>query len=419
MPHWMLDLPVPGRMVPWLKIRITCMMIKPTKAKSSRKWLRVLFCGFLTSSCMHAAGSASVRLERTPDGGIQPQAVAEVQGTLHLIYFKGDPMAGDLFYVSRKPGQSTFSSPRRVNQQPGGAIATGTIRGAQLALGKNNRAHVVWNGSGKTVPHGNHEKTPLLYSRLNDAGDAFEVERNVITYAWGLDGGSSVTADGQGNVYVAWHASPPGNTLGEEGRAIFVARSSDDGKSFAPETRAVTEDTGACGCCGMKSFTDNQGRVYILYRAANPAVERAMVLLRSADRGERFQILGRHPWKVNTCPMSSAFLGSNAGATLAAWETSGQIYWARLDAEAAALGEPMAAPGTAKRKHPVLAVNHRGETLLVWTEGTGWNRGGAVAWQLFDRDNHPLTEQGRAEGVPVWGLAAAWANPDGSFVILF
>ena len=29
-----------------------------------------------------------------------------------------------------------------------------------------------------------------------------------------------------------------------------------------------------------------------------------------------------------------------------------------------------------KGKHPVLATNPSGETLLAWTEGTGWQRGG-------------------------------------------
>src|SRR5262249_43885903 len=49
-----------------------------------------------------ARRSRGVELLRTPDGGIQPQAVVDAKGTLHLIYFKGDKAeAGDLFYVRR------------------------------------------------------------------------------------------------------------------------------------------------------------------------------------------------------------------------------------------------------------------------------------------------------------------------------
>jgi hypothetical protein len=65
-------------------------------------------------------------------------------------------------------------------------------------------------------------------------------------------------------------------------------------------------------------------------------------------------------------------------------------------------------------------VNAAGKMLLVWTEGTGWARGGALAWQGFDRDGRPSPEQrGRRDGaIPVWGLAAAVAKWDGGFTVL-
>lgn len=59
------------------------------------------------------AGSAAdkVTVLKTPNGGIQPQAVSDAKGTLHLIYFKGDAGAGDLFYVRQEAGKG--SSPPR------------------------------------------------------------------------------------------------------------------------------------------------------------------------------------------------------------------------------------------------------------------------------------------------------------------
>jgi hypothetical protein len=74
---------------------------------------------------------------------------------------------------------------------------------------------------------------------------------------------------------------------------------------------------------------------------------------------------------------------------------------------------------TVKGKHPVAAVNKAGETLLVWTEGTAWQRGGAVAWQLFSTDGKPTGTAQRRDGVPTWGLAAVVAEPDGAFTILY
>ena len=94
-----------------------------------------------------AAEPPLITLLRTPDGGIQPQAASDSKGVMHLIYYKGDPAGGDIFYTTRQPRQETFSKSLQVNTQPSSAIALGTIRGAQLAIGKSNRVHVVWNGS--------------------------------------------------------------------------------------------------------------------------------------------------------------------------------------------------------------------------------------------------------------------------------
>src|SRR5581483_10893296 len=61
------------------------------------------------------ADTLRVELVAAPDGGIQPQAVIDAGGTLHLIYYKGDPAHGDLYYVRRGPGSAGFSAPIRVN----------------------------------------------------------------------------------------------------------------------------------------------------------------------------------------------------------------------------------------------------------------------------------------------------------------
>ena len=77
--------------------------------------------------------------------------MVDAKGVVHLIYFKGDAKAGDIFYVRQEPASDTFSPPLRVNSEPASAIAVGTIRGAQLALGRNGRVHVAWNGT-KRLP---------------------------------------------------------------------------------------------------------------------------------------------------------------------------------------------------------------------------------------------------------------------------
>jgi hypothetical protein len=258
----------------------------------------------------------------------------------------------------------------------------------------------------------------MLYTRLDDAGRAFEPQRNVIQSAAGLDGGGSVAAGEDGNVYVVWHAPAPGKQ-GEDNRQVWIARSRDDGKTFAREQPAWQEPTGACGCCGMRAFADPRGAVYMLYRAATHATDRDMMLLASTDNGGTFRGVRVHPWKLNACPMTSDYLAPDASGVLAAWETAGQVYFAHADPRTLAISTPVAPPGQGKRKHPVLARNSDGYVLFAWTEGTGWNKGGSVAWQLFDEVGRAAPEHGQATGLPAWSLAAVFVSPDGSFSIIY
>lgn len=368
-----------------------------------------------------ATGNATeVKTVRVPNRGIQPQAAVDREGALHLICMGDAPGAANVYYVRKEVGSEEFSRPIRVNSQPGSAIAVGSIRGAQLALGKGGRVHVAWNGSGTAEPKGQAKYgSPMLYSRLGDDGSRFEPQRNVIHEAYTLDGGGSVAADLDGNVYVVWHGR-----LGDEGdetsRRVWVARSTDDGATFDAEKPADSGKDGVCGCCGLKSMADQQGTLYVFYRSAREKVNRDMVLLTSTNQGTSFRGETADRWSIATCPMSSEAFVDGAEAITAAWETNGQVFFFRIDKKKRATARPIGAPGSpAGRKHPALAVNGRGETILVWDEGTGWEKGGSLAWQVFDERGKPTGARGRIDnGIPVWSFAAVYTEPDDSFVIL-
>jgi hypothetical protein len=232
------------------------------------------------------AKSTAVTLLRVPDGGIQPQAVADARGTIHLVYIKGDkPGAADLFYVRRDAGAERFSEPIQINSKPNTACAVGTVRGGQIALGKGGRVHVVWNGVGTD------------YARMNDAGTAFEEQHNLMRQTYVPDGGGTVAADEAGNVYVAWHGQLKG-VQGEEKRQAWIARSIDDGKTFSLEEPVWKEPTGVCPCCSCRAFADHKGTVYFMYRSATAKVDRDLYLLSSDDRGKNFHESLIHKWRV-------------------------------------------------------------------------------------------------------------------------
>ncbi len=147
---------------------------------------------------------------KTPDGGIQPQAAIDEQGVIYLIYFKGDPAGGDLFYTHCEPDADRFARPVRVNSQPGSAIAIGTIRGGQIVLGREGRIHVAWNGANGAQPRNPFGGSPMLYTRSKERGTTFEPQRNLMQRTSALDGGGTIAADREGNVHVAWHGADGG-----------------------------------------------------------------------------------------------------------------------------------------------------------------------------------------------------------------
>ncbi len=390
--------------------------------KRMRKILWAGVTGMFLACAAHAAEIGPVRkvtLMRVPGGGIQPQVALDAAGAVHMVYYKGDPGHGDLYYVRSRNSDATFSTPLRVNTTPESAVAAGNIRGAHIAIGKNGRVHVAWNGSHSLIPGAPYGKEPMLYARLNDAGTAFEPQRNLIQVAYGLDGGGSVAADSSGNVYVVWHAPAPG-TEGEGNRRVWMARSTDDGATFERERPVWDHPTGACGCCGLKAFADRSGALYVFYRSATDVVHRDIYLLISRDHGRTFEGADISKWNVGSCVMSSESFAESSVGVLAAWETEKQAYYGRVDAASGKMSPPVGAPGTgANRKFPAVAGNAEGETLFAWTEGMGWKKGGSLAWQVYDKSGKPTAEQGKVDGVPVWSLVAAFSRPNGGFTVVY
>jgi len=354
------------------------------------------------------AAAPDIQVVRTPNSGIQPRAIIDRTGTLHLLYYTGDHLHGDLSYVKSSDLGTTWSSPLRVNSESGAAIAAGTIRGGQIAIGKNGRVYAAWNGSSK-MPS-------MLYSRLNDSHTAFEPQRNLMTHTAGLDGGGAVATDSAGHVYVSWHGRDQATPPGEAGRQVWIAESNDSGKTFAAERPAWREATGACGCCGMAIFADSKGTLRVLYRAATANVHRDMFLLTSPRSAHGFDGRKLDTWEINACPMTSMDFAQAGEKIEGAWETAGQVYFEDLTAiNAARISAPEGGPN---HKHPRIAIAPNGETLMAWTEGTGWARGGSLAWQLYDAAGKSTGKKSTIPGLPAWSFGAVVAKP-GGFLILY
>ncbi len=362
-----------------------------------------------------------VELRPVPGRELQPQVARGADGLLHLLSLRGDPGAGDLVHRTSADDGSTWSAPRLIAARS--ATAIGQVRGGHLALGRRGRVHVAWFGCDGAEPRGPDGQTPILYARSADGGEGFEGARNVISSRYGIDGGSSIAADGTGRVWIAWHA-PEGASHAEEQRRLWVARSTDDGATWEPERLAWGAETGACACCGVRAASGG-GSLYLLYRQAREGRHRGMVLVTSDDGGETYSARELDDWELDQCPLSTAALQPATGGVVAAWERAGAIS-ALLAGAAGARSEPVATTFArssrpkADLKHPALAVDAQGRMLVAALEGLSWGRPSRVAWTLRDSGGS-LLASGPADTaeVPPWSLVAAFSRSGGGFVVLY
>lgn len=368
-----------------------------------------------------AGAPPSVRIERLSPGAVQPQVAVDGHGGLHRIFLQGDPAAADVFYQRRKPSDSNgWSQPVRVNTEPGSAIAIGTIRGPSIAVGGTNWIHVLWNGSSKSRWKSTNG-SPLLYSRAPISAATFSEELPVARSTRHLDGGGAIAADGEGRVFAFWHASGPTVPDGEQHRRVFVSASEDNGAHFTAERAISPENLGACGCCGLAAGIGASHELYVVFRSATPDGSRDTALLTSRDGGVRFDTSILDRWKASQCPMSLPSMDLSAGATTFLWETGPNIFWT----DASALSQPRTLPanveGKGRRKHPVSVRTREGYSLLAWSEGTGWQKGGYVGWQLRRPEGTILaTERSPSMDLPVWSRPAVYFDAmANTFVLVY
>jgi len=360
------------------------------------------------------AHAATVQETATPERGIQPRALMDADSTLHLVWYKGEAGGGDLFYA-RQPKGGNLSAALRVNSEAQTAVSAGTIRGAQVVLGRAGSVHVVWNGA--RAKNDKDSRPPMFYTRLEAGKSAFEPQRALTESKWILDGGGAVAADHAGHVFVIWQA---GDGSGEANRRVLARVSSDDGQTFGEERTLSPEGTGVCGCCAMQALATDDGGVYVLYRTASDGGKnRDVALLASHDGGKTFAFRNLDPWPISACPMSSMSLAATPRGVVGAWETMGQIHLGFIDAAGAKSAWITLPEGKVKpQKFPSLSVGADGKLLITWSEGAGWQKTGGLAWELLQPNLQPQGDPSRsaAGGIAVWSFPSAVAKGDG-FVI--
>jgi hypothetical protein len=202
-----------------------------------------------------------------------PACAAAPDGAVLLVWeFRDAGREPDILFSRRDPGPEGgwLADPLRLNMDPPGAARSLEPR---IAVGRGATVHVAWQDA-------RDGKDDVLVRRSTDGGGSWEAEIRVDGDGPGasLSSMPALAADGRGRVYVAWEDQRNGD------RDIYLARSTDGGRTFWPEVRVDADEPGA----GVSYHPDllcwDDGTVLVFWRDERDGLA-DVYLRRSTDGG--------------------------------------------------------------------------------------------------------------------------------------
>jgi hypothetical protein len=286
------------------------------------------------------------------------------------------------------------------------------------ADGSLNALYVV----AKVIPGRRFPAAALRFVRSIDAGKTWSTPVTVTDDSvFGSHNFHALHVAQDGSLYASWLDGRQGKS------ATYMTRSTDGGKTWAPNTRVAAGES--CPCCRTAIATDTTGALYIAWRQVFPGNVRDIVVARSADRGTTWDEPVRvhaDQWVFPGCPHAGPSMQIDAKERLnIAWWTGKEgmagVYYAR-SADAGRTWSTPVALGTAqfsRPSHVQLAVAPSGKIIVAWDDGTLKTpqivvRVSQDGGETFGGTQH-VSEPGRFAEFPVLGIAGtrvtiAWSE---------
>ncbi|MGH7929675.1 MAG: sialidase family protein, partial [Candidatus Binatia bacterium] len=225
------------------------------------------------------------------------------------------PMRNVLLAWSGDAGK-TWSSSRRVNSSV--EAVQGEENGPKVAIGKNNKAYVVWSIPGEK---GNKTRANIRFA-MEDGKGGFTPAKtlNEVKDAARFP---IIEFTPDGNLLIAWIDRRIDNP---KPRQLYLMRMQHDGQAL---TKNYQVGAGLCECCKLGiSFADGGKTVYMVDREVDGNKIRNHVLRKSIDGGNTFGSaveISDDGWQVPSCPHSGPSIGRDSRGHLhVTWFTLGR-----------------------------------------------------------------------------------------------
>lgn len=247
-----------------------------------------------------------------------------------------------VYFAGSNDGGATFAKPVRVAEA--GKLMLGRHRGPRIAA-SNGAIVVSANVDGD-----------LLSWRSTDQGATWSQAVRVNSVPQSAREGLHAMAAGAGMVAAVWL------DMRKEGMRLYGAVSKDGGASWS-ENRLVYEspDGHICECCHPSVKIGAKGEIVAMWRNWLSG-NRDMYLARSTDGGKSFAQVakaGSGSWPLNACPMDGGDVALTAsGDSWTAFRRDTSIVLAGPDGKEKVLGSG---------KDPAMALGGKG-AAVAWTE---------------------------------------------------
>ena len=275
---------------------------------------------------------AAIQISAPGIDAAEPVTASASDGTFYVAWVNHDAKKGDVMIARFSSDGAMQGSLIRVNHQPGVATAW---RGDQpsLSVALDGSVYVVWTA--RVHSEGKHG-TDLYMSVSNDRAQSFASEVKINDdKVPGAHGMHSLAVAKDGRVYVSWldernvHKPKPSTKAEghhmESNRDLFIAYSTDGGRTFSPNRKVATE---ACPCCKTSLAISNDGTLYAGWRQVLPGSFRHIAIVSSTDGGATFsspKIVSDDKWVLQGCPVSGPSLSVGTNGNLKVlWYAAGE-----------------------------------------------------------------------------------------------
>lgn len=342
-----------------------------------------------TEPLEHDAADAgeAVRVSAERTEAAEPAAASAHDGTVYVAWVEHRGKEADVWLAHLDGEGRPAGPPARVNPNAGEATAW---RGdpPTIAVSAEGTVYVGWTARDQSAEHA----TTLYLSTSRDGGRSFEPPSKVNDDPKPCDHGMhSLAVSGDGRVHVAWlderdierkeadPAQAPSHMHTESNRVVYVASSSDGGRTFTPNLRVAGE---VCPCCKTSLVVGDDGRVYVAWRQVLPGNFRHIAVASSNDGGQTYStpvVVSDDRWELPGCPVSGPALAAGADGSLRVlWYTAGEagrpgLYWSESDDGGRTFSPRRVLADMGGRGTPALLKGEGGGLTAVWEGAEGVN----------------------------------------------